>query len=317
MQNLGFLEPIWFLLLVPAILLAGIILLSARGKLPNVTVGRKVFAALGVAGLGCAITLWYVGPYTNVTVKATRIVPHDVVLLVDDSGSTTTCVSFMRERDESAYPYRCTTWFQAANKVLANFVRSRPFDNFTALAISDEVRVTKGWRPGGDEMADALLEAKPEAAGTDLARGLRRALDVTGGRPDDRVLIIASDGQDQIHGGDIDEIAQRAKEQHTRVIWLNTVYNDGVVGTDNLRQIVRDASGQEIVLKDAADFDRALVEITRLLVPTEGHMYYVEPVTHTYPAVILGLVSLLMLLGSLAVAFRPKVQAPIDTNGAM
>jgi hypothetical protein len=228
------------------------------------------------------VVMAFSGP--EVTMRAPTVQPAtwNITGVIDDSGSVSPCLP--RNDDEAsllAMP-SCSedsifTGFSIARDAFVAMAVHRDQDHFAAIVLGDDSVIVS--RHGGDESPTektiaGLLNIKPRFGGTNITASLHDAVNDLKSVPANRILIITTDGEDEIKSKDHKELVADIIQYNIKVYWL-CIQRPGIapnpVGDVSLPYLIDAAQGTRLTVKSQAGAYEAVKEISwQLGQGTEG-----------------------------------------------
>lgn len=225
-QWLHLAEPaaLWSLIAAPFILLSAYLILRQSNHF------RPGFLALTSLAIACvcgAISL--AEPVFVQKFSSLQWLPRSFVTVLDDSGSMSTCFdkTLLDNETNPSFEGRrnCDekTAFHVTRAQVLDFVSNRMGDKFAVTLLNDQALVLTTLNDSTSTTLKLLSTVSPAFGGTYIKLSLLSALNQLQSVPEaSRVLVVVSDAEDVIRGGDSEEIRKAIAETNARIYWVHT-----------------------------------------------------------------------------------------------
>lgn len=272
----------------------------------------KVWALAGVMCInGASASLWIGGVQLTVTQVVERVAPNSVKGVLDGSGSMTVCMKEAGDSPEKCYDYSSsavwTTSYSVLRDEFVTFSNTRPFDRIAAVVFGDDlvpVTTLAGSTNPTPQTISKLPGINAPEGGTYLTIAIREGIADMASAPGRRILILGTDGEDELKMRDEKEFVEAIRAAQIKVYWIDVSTGrsdqtsqtqhegfkhfvksvEGTIITAHNRVEVRDAF-KAIAWNHFPQLDNRLIEVTSDI------------------SAIFGIAALLLAFLALAVAF--------------
>ena len=204
-----------------------------------------------------------------------KVVGHHIINLADDSGSESTGY-VLRDADTNGANDESRNMFNSGIRAFEGFFLNRDFDQIAVTMISDDALVLTNLSPESRwETFAKLRNYKPRYAGTNLAKGIRSAIDQF--KADDgtapRVLILNTDGIDDIAPAEAKSMAIELASLSVKVYWIkeaNPYFSADLAKSadsgldDDLTHFISTLHGRKFVTTTEAELEGAYAQVGEL-----------------------------------------------------
>ena len=227
---------------------------------PQARLGTSAWLGAALFGSACLLLLIALAnPQRTTARRTTTVQARDIVLTLDLSLSM---LGYLQTATSYSAQNRLTLIQRAALKFVEQHERDRlgllvfGDDAFGAWPLSTDAATLRA------RLRDLDLLLPASLRGTDVGKALAKSLDhmQERGQATSKVIILLTDGVDNIKPEAAADILQRLRDQNVELYVLGIGLADGA----SIAQLSRQAQGRYFDIGDAGDLDRALQAIDQL-----------------------------------------------------